>query len=232
MKKILSLLLLAILSLLFGITAKASTESITGPDVIYKQKDKFLTLSQILDLYSSNDGEVYAVNDSYTGYGDIPGIYDIVLGVQGTQIQRTITISVRNTIGNVIAVTNTDGAIAIHVYKNVTLTHQQIIDILVNIQYVSLTSTTQTQTITNSYTENANAPGNYVYEFRLMTTSGYENVYNITIKVSNSDELLPDSIYLPPESAGINGGNAAYILMAVVFASLVIYVFYKLFRKK
>lgn len=231
MKRILSLLLLALISVVSGIRAEASTESITGPDVIYKQRDKFLTLSQILDLYSSNDGEVYAVNDSYTGYGDIPGIYDIVLGVSGSQNQRTITISVRNTIGNVIAVTSTDGAIAIHVYKNVTLTHQQIIDILVNIQYVSLTSTTQTQTITNSYTENANAPGNYVYEFRLMTTSGYENIYNITIKVSNSDELLPDSIYLPPGSPG-NTGNTAYIIMAVIFASLVIYVFYKLFRKK
>jgi len=64
MRKILSLLLLVLISASFGIGAQASTETIIGPDIIYKQKDKFLTLSQILDLYSSADGEVYAISDS------------------------------------------------------------------------------------------------------------------------------------------------------------------------
>lgn len=231
MRKILSLLLLVLISASFGIGAQASTETIIGPDIIYKQKDKFLTLSQILDLYSSADGEVYAISDSYTGYGDIPGIYDIVLGVSGTTTQETITISVRNTIGNVIAVTETDGSIAINVYKNVTLTHQQIIDILVNIQHITITSTTQTQIITNSYTENANAPGNYIYEFRLMTTSGYEMLYDVTIRVSNSDELLPDSIYLPPESTESNG-NVLSVIIAVAFGLFILFIGYKLLRKK
>lgn len=231
MKKILSLLLIVLISASFGIGAQASTEMIIGPDIIYKQKDKFLTLSQILDLYSSADGEVYAISDSYTGYGDIPGIYDIVLGVSGTTTQETITISVRNTIGNVIAVTDTNGSIAINVYKNVTLTHQQIIDILVNIQHITITSTTQTQIITNSYTENANAPGNYVYEFRLMTTSGYEMLYDVTIKVSNSDELLPDSIYMPPESTE-NNVNLVGVIIATLFGIFVISIYISLRKKR
>jgi len=153
------------------------------------------------------------------------------LGVSGTTTQETITISVRNTIGNVIAVTDTDGSIAINVYKNVTLTHQQIIDILVNIQHITITSTTQTQIITNSYTENANAPGNYIYEFRLMTTSGYEMLYDVTIRVSNSDELLPDSIYLPPESTESNG-NMLSVIIAVAFGLFILFIGYKLLRKK
>lgn len=195
MKKIIIFILMIFTSLSLGIQTYASEGEIIGPDIIYKQHDKVLTMSTIKSLYSSSEA-ITVTLDEYTGYGNIPGIYDVTF-TAGTQT-KDVLISVRQTLGNVIAVTLQNEEYTIHVYKNVTLSPQDIIDVLVRINYITVTSTTHISSLTNTYTENASAPGNYVFEFRIATTSGYEDIYQVKLRVTNTEELTPDILIQPP----------------------------------
>jgi hypothetical protein len=188
MKKILVLLLIS-MSFAFNISA---ANEIVGPDVIYKPTDKVLTLSGIKALYSTQEeGDIEVIEDNYTGFGDKPGIYTIVLGVGA--FEKEIQVSVRN-IGNVVAVTRVVDDYTIHMFKNQSLTVNGIIDVLQNIQLITVTSTTEITILTNTYTDNMDAPGTYVFEFHLANTAGFEQTYEVNIKVSNSEKLLPDIV--------------------------------------
>jgi hypothetical protein len=173
-------------------------EDITGPDVVFKQADKILTTTNILDLYSSELGDIEVVSDAYTGYGNVPGNYVVTLGVSETEVTKDISVNVRQTIGPVIAVTVTAGSYEIILHKNTTLTANQIIDVLINVQYIVVTSSTQITVLTNTYTANASAPGNYTFEFYLATTSGVEETYLVTLQVNDTETLNPDIVLDEP----------------------------------
>lgn len=173
-------------------------EEITGPDVVFKQADKILTITNILDLYSSELGDIEVTSDAYTGHGDVPGNYAVTLGVAETEVTKEISVNVRQTIGPVIAVTVTAGAYEIILHKNTTLTANQIIDVLINVQYIVVTSSTQITVLTNTYTANASAPGNYTFEFYLATTSGVEETYLVTLQVNDTETLNPDIVLDEP----------------------------------
>jgi hypothetical protein len=173
-------------------------EEITGPDVVFKQADKILTITNILDLYSSELGEIEVTSDAYTGYGDVPGNYAVTLAVSETEVTKDISVNVRQTIGPVIAVTVTAGSYEIILHKNTTLTANQIIDVLINVQYIVVTSSTQITVLTNTYTANASAPGNYTFEFYLATTSGVEETYLVTLQVNDTETLNPDIVLDEP----------------------------------
>lgn len=194
MKKILFILNLILISLLISFPSYALEGDIVGPDVIYKEADKILTLSTITPLYSSTLGEITILNDVYTGHGDVPGIYEIELGVSGQVITKTIDVSVRSTIGNVIAVTQTGESYTIILHKNYILTQNDIVDILVNVQMISYSSTTEIYILTDTYSANKDAPGSYIFEFHLANATGFEDTYEITIQVNDSEKLLPDII--------------------------------------
>jgi hypothetical protein len=202
MKKI-TLIILLLLSIMFCITPEihaSDPPEITGPDTIYKEKDRVLTMTQILALYSSDGGDVIAVEDNYTGLGDVPGIYPITLGIDGELSEKEVSVSVRSTIGNVIAVTETEDAFTIHMHKNHTLTANQIVDVLVNIQLIVVTSGTEITIMTNTYSDNADAPGIYSFEFHLATTAGTEEMHTIALKVNDTEQLLPDIVVEEPTS--------------------------------
>jgi hypothetical protein len=173
-------------------------EDITGPDVVFKQADKILTITNILELYSSELGEIEVTSDAYTGYGDVPGNYAVTLAVSETEVTKDISVNVRQTIGPVIAVTVTAGSYEIILHKNTTLTANQIIDVLINVQYIVVTSSTQITVLTNTYTANASAPGNYTFEFYLATTSGVEETYLVTLQVNDTETLNPDIVLDEP----------------------------------
>jgi hypothetical protein len=230
MKKIIILILMILASLTLSVKTYAAEGDIIGPDVIYKQHDKVLTMSTIKALYSSSEA-ITVTQDEYTGYGNIPGLYDVTL-TAGEQT-KDIVISVRQTLGNVIAVTLQNEEYTIHVYKNVTLSPQDIIDVLVRINYITVTSTTHISSLTNTYTENASAPGNYIFEFRIATTSGYEDIYQVRLRVTNTEELTPEIVIQPPIRANI-------FVMVFTFENVLIflmlcvsfYIAYKYFSKK
>jgi len=173
-------------------------EDISGPEIILKQADKILTSTNILDLYSSELGDIEIVSDAYTGYGNVPGNYAVTLGVSETEVTKEISVNVRQTIGPVIAVTVTDGSYEIILHKNTTLTANQIIDVLINVQYIVVTSSTEITVLTNTYTANASAPGNYTFEFYLATVAGVEETYLVTLQVNDSETLTPDINLNPP----------------------------------
>lgn len=200
----------------------ASDIDLIGPDVIYKQTDRYLVMSEILPLYSSSSGDIEVLSDAYTGYGDIPHIYQVLLGVEGTEISRLIEISVRQTIGEVIAVTKTDDLFTIHVNKDVTLSVTNIREILVNVQMIQVTSTTILKELTNTYKVNSGSPGNYIFEFRLISLNGVEEFHTINIKVSNSDQLVPDDIIDPEPSSGQSLRGGLYVLAFVVILGIAI----------
>ena len=155
-------------------------EEIAGPDVVFKQADKILTITNILDLYSSELGDITVESDAYTGHGDVPGNYAVTLGVSETEVTKDISVNVRQTIGPVIAVTVTAGS-------------YEII-----LQYIVVTSSTQITVLTNTYTANASAPGNYTFEFYLATTSGVEETYLVTLQVNDTETLNPDIVLDEP----------------------------------
>jgi hypothetical protein len=174
----------------------ASTSIIVGPDIIHKQQDKVLTLNQINKLYSSSFGEVILVEEDFMGYGDQPGTYNLLYGCNDER--KNVEVKVVQTLGNVIAVTDLN---TIHVFKNVTLSKQEILDVLVRTNFIVISSTTEVTILTDTYKDNSNTPGMYVIEFKLATTSGFESVYSTNIKVSAEELLTPDVTFDTPDSS-------------------------------
>lgn len=198
MKKIVFLIILMLMAFLSLVKPVYALDEIVGPDVIYKSSRSVLTMTTIKALYSSSEGDIEVLTDGYTGFGNIPGIYEVTLGVESTAYQKSIDVSVRNTIGSVIAVTSTFDEYTIHMHKNLTLTPNDIIDTLVNVQMIEYTSTTEIQILTDTYSDNANAPGLYTFEFYIADTAGNEDTHLIYLKVNNTDKLLPDIVYEDP----------------------------------
>src|SRR6056297_1797245 len=90
-KKISMLLYAAILTLelINTKTLYAAASDINGPEVIHKEMDQVFTIGDLLSLY---DHDVFIESDGFTGYGNIPGEYTIVL-TQGS-ITKDVTIFV------------------------------------------------------------------------------------------------------------------------------------------
>ncbi len=234
MKKILILILLLLPLLLLTPGKIYGAEEINGPDVIYKQSDKVLTMTTIKSLYSYDTGTIEVLEDNYTGYGNISGIYDVKLGVASTAFTKDIQISVRKTIGDVIAVTQINDAYTIHMYKNKSLTLNEVVKVLENVQYIVVTSTTEIQILTDTYTDNYDSPGLYVFEFYLANTSGFESEYTVNIKVNNSEKLLPDILVVDDRTAfWSNLGSIATILAsgAILLVALLFVMKYSNKRK-
>lgn len=228
MKRIIAILILALSMIMISIldqTVYAAEAEIIGPDIIYKQSDMILTMSQIKALYSSSYGAIVISEDGYTGNGDVPGIYDYTVGVEGQEFIKVAQVSVRLTIGNVIAVTEQDQVYSIHIYKSTLLSPQDIIDVLVRIQLIVVNSTTHVTILTNTYTENASAPGTYNFEFRLATTSGLESTHEVFLRVTNSEELTPEEILIPEQTADLTEVLEVVLLgiLAVIIIGLVAY---------
>lgn len=226
MKKVITLFMLLFLAMMKTVPTYASDLEITGPDEIFKQVDRYLVMSDILTLYSTPSGDIDVTDDAYTGYGDIPGIYEITLCSTDDAVPcKQVDINVRNTIGEVIAVTRSEDLFTIHVNKDVSLSTQNIREILQNVQMIQVSSTTILQEITNTYKVNKNSPGNYMFEFRLISLNGIEEFHTISIRVSNDDQLVPDDVIEPsPQPKGTlrNGLFAAGFIIVIVGVMLAI----------
>ena len=224
MKKILLLFNLIIIAFFFSLPTYALEGDIVGPDVVYKEADRVLTLTTILPLYSSTLGDIEVLDDAYTGFGDIPGIYTINLGVVGGIQEKLIDVSVRNRIGNVIAVTQTGEDYTIILHKNYLLTQNDIIDVLVNVQMITYNSTTEIYILTDTYSDNSASPGTYTFEFHLANSAGFEQLYEVAIQVNNTEKLLPDIVEVETSASTIilNIFYVVVTVVAVLFAIVMI----------
>ncbi len=202
MKKIVLLVTLLFMSMtMMSLETHASNE-IVGPSIIHKQANHILTISNILHLYSSSYGNVVVQSDEFTGYGNVLGEHHIVLKViDGEQeYLKDVTVMVIEELGNVKAVTDQKD---LHVRTEQVLTPQDIVMILQNTGYVTITATTQMMIINDTYTENADVEGQYLFEFRLINSAGDDQMYTSIINVSDSDGFFVPDIILDKPTTGL-----------------------------
>lgn len=191
MKKV-SLILLSFLSLIFfHATIKANESgSISGPSTIVKEQYNILTLSDILSFYTSSLGGVSIESDGYTGNGAVLGQYEIVLNASnGVNLAtKTITIEVIKSIGfGIKAVTN---AKDLHIPKSYVLQPTDYVKVHEKVGLFRLNETTQVSILSDQYSKNAQTPGIYLVEYRLVDASGLDMTiaFNITVYESNNLE--------------------------------------------
>lgn len=201
MKKIACVLNLIMLSLLIGVSSIDASETgyINGPDTIQKEQYSVLTLSDILNLYTSNVGGVSIQRDGYTGNGSILGTYEIDLySNSGSNIvEKTIKVEVIKSIGySVRAVTNRRD---IHINKSVKLLPFEIAYVHSKVGLIDLNSTSQMSILSDTYTENSSSPGTYLFEYRIMDATGLDMVVSSTITVYESDRIESPIILVPKE---------------------------------
>ncbi len=228
MKKVILTILIAMAFLFTTVHAFAAEEPIEGPSVIQKQYDKILTLSNILTLYTSEFGDPEVISENYVGYGDIPGLYTITIGV--ATYTKEVSIRVMQTLGDVIAVTDDD---VIYVYKDTTLTNNEIINTFINAKQLLIDSQSSVVVITNQYDDNPNTPGIYLFEFRILSTNGSEETYSTYIKVSPENQIVPDmEIEGPVTSSFWEVVTDNIVIVFLVCLIVVIFIISKIRKKR
>lgn len=203
MKKIVLLVTILFMSMTLMTLETHASNEIVGPSIIHKQANHILTISNILHLYSSSYGNVVVQSDEFTGYGNVLGEHHIVLKViDGEQeYLKDVTVMVIEELGNVKAVTDQKD---LHVRTEQVLTPQDIVMILQNTGYVTITATTQMMIINDTYSENADVEGQYLFEFRLINSAGDDQMYTSIINVSDSDGFFVPDIILDKPETGLN----------------------------
>lgn len=229
MKKIAVLALLFLSILASSLQVNASSTGIIGPDVIHKEQNKILTISDILSLYTSPVGIIQVIDDQYTGYGNILGLHQITLYATDGTLHETkvVDIMVIPALGNVLAVTNYKN---IFVRTNQILTPTQIVQVLENTGYIEITATTQMMMLSNTYTENAEVPGVYFFEFRLVNSAGVNEVYSSIITVSEEENpFIPDIVF---EAEPSWFSKAWRFLEPFLYFGIIIFAVYKYMKYK
>jgi hypothetical protein len=233
MKKIAVLVMLIFSMVASSLTLNASsTGAIVGPDVIHKQSNQILTINDILSMYSSSLGQVYVQVDGYTGNGNILGAHPLLLKAanQSSEATKEIYVMVVSTLGNVLAVSDYKN---IHLRANQTLTPSEIVLVLEKTGHIEITATTQMMILTNTYTENANQQGQYLFEFRLMNSAGVDQIYSSYIFVSSNDNVfVPDIVFTPPRTAWDLAVNIFWLIIYGSILYVIGYTIYKFKKKK
>lgn len=231
MKKITVLVLLLLSILSSSLQVNASSTEIVGPDVIHKQSNQILTVGDILALYTSNLGAVAVSVDNYTGYGNILGTKSMSLyATDGTTVAtKDIEIIIVSSLGDVKAVTDYKN---IHLKTTQLLTPVEIVYVLENTGYVSITASTQMLILSDTYTQSQTVEGSYLFEFRLVNSAGLDQIYTSMIYVSDDDNLfIPDVIFEAPPSAF---GQVWQFIVSIFYIAVFVgvgYVIYKVVSK-
>jgi len=224
MKKITVLVLLLLTFFISSTSTYAASTDIIGPDIIHKQYDKILTTSDIISLYHSDLGAIILSEDNYTGYGNVIGEHTISLYASNGAVaaSKTISVNVIPVLGDVQAVTDYKD---IHVKDNQILTPSDVVNVLKNTGYVSITTTTQMQVISNTYEGNEETPGIYTFEFRLVNSAGIDQTFISQIFVTaNTDNFVPDAVFIPDASDASK--VFSFIINAFIFIALILAFFW------
>jgi len=205
LKKISVLLLTALLVIAFTKTTVYAASDIDGPSVIHKEANQVFTIGDLLSLY---DMDVFIQTDGYTGYGNMPGEYSIVL-TQG-ELTKTVTIVVVENWGNlensndVLYVTDKKD---IYVSNDRMLTLYEIIYYIYNATgYVDTAYQFRYEELIDEYhyatvSDDGTIPeGDYELTFRLTYYSGEQSTYSALIHAVELPEL-PGTILEPPPTA-------------------------------
>lgn len=204
-KKISVLLIAAITVALFSLTTVYAASGINGPSVIHKEANQVFTVGTLLSMY---DMDVFIKTDGYTGYGNIPGEYTIVL-TQGT-LEKNVTIVVVEDWGKL---ENSNDVLYVADYKDIYVSNDRILSLYEIIYYIySATDYVETdyqfryEELVDEYhyallNDDGTVPEDtYELTFRLTYYSGEQNTYSALIHAVELQEL-PGTILEPPPTA-------------------------------
>lgn len=191
--------MMALFAVIFTSQSYAISGSISGPEMIHKAKNEILTMDDILKLYKSSDGQIIIVDDEFTGHGNQNGVYSITFSLyEYPSVYKLTEVHVVDDLGEATLVANQN---EIYVANDVKLNPSKIIDILQKTNYVQFNSTAAVSILNNSYTGNEENNGSYIFDFRIVTTSGTNTIYESIIRVHEPNNIFTgDFIITGPPS--------------------------------
>lgn len=210
--------------------ASSADLRIDGPSKITKEQYSILTMSEILNLYSSPLGDVTIIADNFTGNGAVIGTYSIELYASrfSESVTKEIEIEVIKSIGfGVKAVT--DGK-HLHVNTNFKLSPTNILHIHDKVGLLRLNDTTQVGIITDKYSENYNKPGTYQYEYRIMDATGLDMTVLIYIHVYENN-IIENPIAIDPVDKGRDLKKIFDDITAILILGLIAFGAFLIFKK-
>ncbi len=232
-KKISVLIIAAIM--MFQITyikvAAASTD-ILGPSVIHKEENQVFTIGQLLQLYES---DVFIETDGYTGYGNIPGEYTVVL-TQGFNT-KYISIVVVEGWGNL---GRSNDVLFVADYKDIYVANNRMLTLYEIIYYIyDVTNYVETdyqfryEELIDEYHYSFDSgiipEGSYEFTFRLTYFSGEQATYSTAIHTIEIQEL--SGIILEPPPSGMDQ-IMSYVPWLIGIAVIVVVAKYYLPKKR
>jgi len=203
MKKLISVLFFAALFLMSNTFHVDASTDIAGPSIIHKESNQVFTIIDLLSLY---EDDVFVQTDGYTGYGNVPGEYTVVL-TKGL-LTKDVTVKVIEDWGNlqrsndVLFVTNQKD---IYVSNERKLTLYEIIYyIYSNTGYVETEYNFRYEELVNEYhttfeDQDSIPSGIYEFTFRLTYYSGEQATYSAYINVIELPDI-PGIVLEPPPS--------------------------------
>jgi len=203
MKKISVLFIAVIFMIMFTNTASyAASSDISGPTIIHKEANQVFTIGDLLSMYEI---DVFIKTDGFTGYGNVPGEYTVVL-TQGSKT-KDVTVVVVEDWGNL---TESNDVLYVTDYKDIYVSNDRMLSLYEIIYYIYDTTGYVVTEYQFRYEElldeyhyvelddDGNIPeGSYELTFRLTYYSGEQSTYSTLIHVVQLQEL-PGIILEPP----------------------------------
>lgn len=229
-KKISVLLIAALFVVFFTTTTVYAASGIDGPSIIHKEANQVFTIGDLLELY---DMDVFVDVDGYTGYGNIPGEYTIVL-TQG-DFTKDVTIIVVDDWG---MLEESNDILFVADNKDIYVSNDRMLSLYEIIYYIyDATDYVETdyqfryEELLDEYhyvefDEEGYIPeGPYELTFRLTYYSGEQSTYSALIHAVKLQEL-PGIIIEPPPTA------ADQIMAAAPWVIGIFAIFYFLTHRK
>jgi|LGVF01.2.fsa_nt_gb hypothetical protein len=185
----------------FTSTTVFSVSDIDGPSVVHKEANQVFTIMDLLSMY---DLDVFIESDGYTGYGNVPGEYTIVIS-QGSQT-KNVSIIVVEDWGNLV---ESNDVLYVTDYKDIYVSNDRMLSLYEIIYYIyDATEYVVTEyqfryeeildEYHYSFDDDGVIPeGKYKLTFRLTYYTGEQSTHSASINVVELQEL-PGMVLEPP----------------------------------
>jgi hypothetical protein len=216
-KKISVLFIAALFVFAFTSANVSAASGIEGPSVVHKEANQVFTIGDLLSMY---DMDVFIETDGYTGYGNVPGEYTIVL-TQGL-LTKNVTINVVENWGNL---EKSNDVLYITDYKDIYVSNDRMLT-LYEIIYYLYHATGYVMTDYQfryeelideyhySFDDNGIIPeDSYELTFRLTYYSGEQATYSTLIHSVELQELSGIILEPPPTSIDKIFAAAPWVLV-------------------
>lgn len=158
---------------------------------VYKSVDSVLVMSDIISKYKAIDEvdgelEIKIHTDKYTGNGETPGKYNVMLKAvdkSNNVTYFTVTIVVSEDMPSKTILINEKYIV---VEKNIKLTKNDFHSIIKLLGTYNANTTSYTTINSEIYSTSYNEIGDYLVEYTIVTTSGYETNDVFSVSVVNS----------------------------------------------